>query len=71
MKRTVTFLFFALAGRIAAQGGRGAPTGKADAPFDLTGYYVSVVTEDWRYRMMTPAKGDFPSICDRSQSFQR
>jgi hypothetical protein len=62
MKRTAAFLFFALAGRIAAQAGLGAPTGKADAPFDLTGYYVSVVTEDWRYRMMTPAKGDFPSI---------
>jgi hypothetical protein len=35
---------------------------KQGAPVDLTGYYVSVVTEDWRYRMMTPAKGDFPSV---------
>ena len=25
---------------------------------DLTGYWVSVVSEDWRYRMMTPPKGD-------------
>jgi hypothetical protein len=32
------------------------------APLDLTGYWVSVVTEDWRYRMMTPEKGDFPGI---------
>ena len=23
---------------------------------DLTGYWVSIVTEDWRYRMVTPAK---------------
>jgi hypothetical protein len=28
----------------------------------MTGYWVSIVTEDWRYRMMTPAKGDYPSI---------
>lgn len=35
---------------------------KAAAPVDITGYWVSIVTEDWRYRMMTPAKGDFPSI---------
>jgi hypothetical protein len=28
------------------------------APVDLTGYWVSVVSEDWRYRMVTPAKGD-------------
>ena len=37
-------------------------TPKAAAPIDITGYWVSIVTEDWRYRMMTPAKGDFPSI---------
>jgi len=35
---------------------------KADAPIDLTGYWVSIVTEDWRYRMMTPDKGDYPGI---------
>jgi hypothetical protein len=29
---------------------------------DLTGYWVSVVTEDWRYRMVTPKKGDHPSV---------
>jgi hypothetical protein len=32
------------------------------APEDLTGYWVSVVSEDWRWRMVTPAKGDFASI---------
>jgi hypothetical protein len=32
------------------------------APIDLTGYWVSVVTEDWRYRMMTPRKGDYASV---------
>jgi hypothetical protein len=42
--------------------GRAGQTPKAAAPVDLTGYWVSLVTEDWRFRMMTPAKGDFPSI---------
>jgi hypothetical protein len=28
----------------------------------VTGYWVSVVTEDWRYRMVTPAKGDFQGV---------
>jgi len=52
----------------AAQGGRGGgrggppPTAQASAPFDLTGYWTSVVTEDWRWRMVTPAKGDYASV---------
>ena len=29
---------------------------------DLTGYWVSLVTEDWRFRMVTPPKGDFASL---------
>src|SRR4051812_26237790 len=43
---------------------RGAPpqAPKAAAPIDLTGYWVSVVSEDWRYRMVTPTKGDFQGI---------
>src|SRR5437762_2812372 len=44
------------------RGQRGAQTGKAGAPIDLTGYWVSVVSEDWRLRMMTPRKGDFESL---------
>src|ERR1700731_4102705 len=35
---------------------------QAAAPVDLTGYWVSLVTEDWRYRMTTPPKGDFVSV---------
>ncbi len=38
------------------------PTPKAAAPEDLTGYWVSVVTEDWRFRMVTPPKGDYASV---------
>src|SRR5262245_35213504 len=37
-------------------------TPKAAATIDLTGYWVSVVTEDWLYRMVTPAKGDYTSV---------
>ena len=46
------------------RGGRGqAPqTPQAQAPIDLTGWWVSVVTEDWRWRMVTPAKGDYASV---------
>jgi hypothetical protein len=41
----------------------GAPTtAKAQALIDLTGYWVSIVNEDWRWRMMTPAKGDYASV---------
>jgi len=51
---------------LLAQPPQGAPqpprTAKAAAPVDLTGQWVSVVTEDWRYRMVTPAKGDYASV---------
>src|SRR5215475_5373386 len=42
--------------------GAAAQTAQAAAPVDLTGYWVALVTEDWRWRMVTPKKGDFPSI---------
>jgi len=32
------------------------------APFDLTGTWVSVVTEDWRWRMLIPKKGYYSSV---------
>jgi hypothetical protein len=40
----------------------GTQPAKAIAPVDLTGYWVSVVSEDWRHRMTTPRKGDFESL---------
>lgn len=53
-------------GSAHAQRGRGAApvptTAKQQAPIDLTGYWVSVVTEDWRYRMITAPKGDHPGL---------
>lgn len=49
------------------RGGRGGPpeppkTAKAAALYDITGYWVSVVTEDWRFRMVTPVKGDYTRV---------
>src|SRR6185369_6982856 len=38
------------------------PTPRAAALTDLTGYWVSLVTEDWRYRQFTPPKGDYTSV---------
>ena len=58
-------VFAALSGHALAQG-RGAaatpPTPRAAAPLDLTGNWVAIISEDWRWRMVTPAKGDIPGI---------
>lgn len=45
----------------------GPPPGPAGpardiAPIDLTGQWVSIVTEDWRFRMVTPPKNDYPGL---------
>jgi hypothetical protein len=59
-----------------ARGGRGAPgapgaagrgqgaaqTAQASATTDLTGYWVRLVTEDWRWLMAVPPKGNADSI---------
>jgi hypothetical protein len=34
------------------------PTPKSAAAVDLTGNWVSVINDEWRWRMITPAKGD-------------
>jgi hypothetical protein len=50
---------------IAAQRGAGpaAPANaRVAAPIDLTGYWVSVVIEDWKFRMVTPDKGEFAAL---------
>jgi len=54
------FTVFSMTGWLFAQAPPPAP--KASAPIDLTGYWVSLVTEDWRYRMLTAPKGDYYSI---------
>ncbi len=56
-------LIAASAAPSAQRGAGGAgQSARAAAPVDLTGYWITVVTEDWRYRMVTPARGDHPSV---------
>ena len=66
-------VILALAVLLASVGlaAQGPPPGRAggpprspreSAPVDFTGYWVSVVTEDWRWRMVTPAVGDFAGV---------
>jgi hypothetical protein len=47
---------------IAQRSGPPAQTPRSSAPVDLTGYWVAVVSEDWRHRMATPRKGDYESL---------
>jgi len=48
--------------RGGGRGGAGAAAARTAAPVDVTGLWVSVVTEDWRWRMRTPPKGDYASV---------
>src|SRR5262245_10293393 len=57
----------ALIGADVAAQRQGSPPGtpataRELAPVELTGYWVAVVTEDWRWRMVTPQKGDYTSV---------
>ena len=47
-----------------AGAGRGGPAAspRDSAALDLTGYWVSVISEDWKYRMVTPKAGVFDSL---------
>ena len=49
-------------GRGGGAGGGQAASPQQAAPVDLTGYWVSVVSEDWRFRMLTPPKGDVGAV---------
>lgn len=44
------------------QRGATAATPREAAPFDITGYWEAIVTEDWRWRMTTPPKGDYAPV---------
>lgn len=62
----------ALFGQAGAGKGKGQAKGQAkggppatprtQAPIDLTGTWVSVVTEDWMFRMVTPPKGEYLGV---------
>jgi hypothetical protein len=58
---------FLLSIPVAAQRGGNAPSGptgsaRATAPDDYTGYWVSEVTEKWRFRMLVPDKNDYIQV---------
>jgi hypothetical protein len=54
---------FAIGGQAQGRGGNAPPVSPREgARVDLTGYWVSIVTEDWRFRMITPPKGDYASV---------
>jgi len=48
--------------RGGGQPGGPPATPRAGAPIDLTGQWVAIISEDWRWRMITPPKGDIVSI---------
>src|SRR5215475_11861388 len=62
----VAALLLTLPARMPGQGRCGPPAAPvsphAGAAEDLTGYWVSLVTEDWRFRMVTPEPGDYASV---------
>ena len=68
---TIPVYIFAQGGGGRGGGGPAAPVSpRAAAPIDITGYWVSLVTEDWLYRMVTPAKGDTASVPLNNQGKQ-
>ena len=62
------FLLLAGLARVQVEGAqRGQPapfpqTAREMAPIDLTGYWVSIISENWRVRMVTPPKGDYLNV---------
>jgi hypothetical protein len=62
----VTFIVL-LTSPFRLDGQRGGPAAppqppRVAAPIDLTGYWVALVTNEWRWRMLTPPKGDYATI---------
>jgi hypothetical protein len=45
------------------------PTARATAPVDLTGYWVSLIVDEWRFRV-TPQKGDIAYLPLNAQARQ-
>lgn len=62
----LALLVLSLAGANAQQPPGGQPPAQTSpreaSPIDLTGNWVAIVNEDWRWRMMTPPKGDYASV---------
>src|SRR5687767_15254368 len=49
-------------GRAQGRAGQPPPSARAAAAFDPTGYWSSLITQNWRLRMVPPAKGDYIGI---------
>jgi hypothetical protein len=58
---TTLVLVVSLAGQEAVHA-QGAQSAEAAAPVELTGYWVSDVTFDWEFRMVTPRPGDYSDV---------
>ena len=63
----ILFFLLGVPGQTRAQqqgAAKGAPSlsPKDAALIDVTGYWVSIVDEDWMWRMVTPAKGDYTDV---------
>jgi hypothetical protein len=61
----ITLALFITTPAHAQRGGRGGgppASGRQAAPIDLTGYWVSVIMEDWKFRMVTPRKGVYETL---------
>ena len=63
----ILFFLLGVPGQTRAQqqgAAKGAPSlsPKDAALIDVTGYWVSIVYEDWMWRMVTPAKGDYTDV---------
>jgi hypothetical protein len=68
----VVLAVLTLGGALQAQRGTPLPPqpARTAAPVDLTGYWVSMVTQDWRWRMVAPPKGDYRGIPMTPEAFK-
>ena len=58
----LAWIWFALAVSAQPPGPPPARSPREAAQVDLTGNWVAQITEDWRWRMITPPKGDYASV---------
>jgi hypothetical protein len=58
----VALVLFLMGRATAQQPSRPPATPRSSAPADLTGYWVAVITEDWRFRMVTAPRGDAAGV---------
>jgi hypothetical protein len=46
------------------------PSAGEQAPYDLSGYWVSVITQNWQFRMVVPGPGEYADIPINAQAKQ-